>query len=154
MTNITLYHREAELLRLNSGEEGCGCADCQEYYKTLDLSVYGPRVKLYNGMVFIFDGASLKNHPRQLSPALHDTTQGGQDGGKNTKQVNSHVAGEKDTTTTRGEALRLKSDSFGGRVNSKSPAKRGRPRLVGLPVSLSTARRRQNISKGQKERLM
>ena len=49
MTN----HTTAELLRLESGMPGCGCDECQRFYKTLDLSVYGDRVKRMYGVVYI-----------------------------------------------------------------------------------------------------
>lgn len=37
-------HHKAELLRLRAGFPGCGCSDCQELYRKLDLSKYKDRV--------------------------------------------------------------------------------------------------------------
>jgi len=53
---IQQAHFEAELERLRAGYDGCGCADCQELYKTLDLSVYGDRVKDYAGTILVVAG--------------------------------------------------------------------------------------------------
>jgi len=57
MPQITT-HNQAELLRLYMGMDGCGCAECQEYYKTLDLSKYGSRVKRFGDFVIISAGTT------------------------------------------------------------------------------------------------
>lgn len=49
-------HRQAELERLRAGFEGCGCSDCQEYYRELDLTVYGERVKRVADIITIIEG--------------------------------------------------------------------------------------------------
>ena len=41
---IKQEHRDAELLRLRKGMDGCGCRECQDFYQLIDLSVYGERV--------------------------------------------------------------------------------------------------------------
>lgn len=46
-------HRRAELQRLEEGQDGCGCPECQELYKTLDLTQYGSRVIRSGGVVII-----------------------------------------------------------------------------------------------------
>lgn len=48
-------HRRAELARFDAGLPGCGCLDCQELYRTLDLSKYGDRVKHYGGFILIIE---------------------------------------------------------------------------------------------------
>lgn len=49
-------HIRAELLRLRAGYDGCGCADCQQFYTTLDLAKYGDRVKHSAGIISIEAG--------------------------------------------------------------------------------------------------
>lgn len=49
-------HHRAEQERLLAGYEGCGCASCQEFYKTINLSVYGDRVKRYADIIVILAG--------------------------------------------------------------------------------------------------
>lgn len=53
---INQGHTQAELLRLRAGFDGCGCADCQELYATLDLDMYGARVKRRSGFISIVAG--------------------------------------------------------------------------------------------------
>ena len=49
-------HHRAELQRLNDGWGGCGCQECQQFYKEIDLSIYGSRVHYYFGdMISITD---------------------------------------------------------------------------------------------------
>lgn len=50
---IRQEHKRAELQRLDEGMDGCGCSDCQELYKTLDLSKYGNRVTNFGDTVLI-----------------------------------------------------------------------------------------------------
>ncbi len=50
---IRQEHRQAELQRLDEGYAGCGCAECQELYKTLDLTRYGNRVAYCGELVII-----------------------------------------------------------------------------------------------------
>ena len=52
-TLIKEEHQHAELARLNAGMEGCGCADCREFYKTIDLTRYGSRVKTFGDYITI-----------------------------------------------------------------------------------------------------
>jgi hypothetical protein len=47
------YHIEGERARLLAGDEGCGCNLCQTFYKSIDLTVYGDRVKNYEGHITI-----------------------------------------------------------------------------------------------------
>ncbi len=49
-------HPAAELERLRAGFDGCGCSECQEYYKTIDLSNYGKRVIHLGSIITITDG--------------------------------------------------------------------------------------------------
>lgn len=42
---ILQEHQRAELQRLNDGWAGCGCADCQDFYKSIELTNYGERVQ-------------------------------------------------------------------------------------------------------------
>jgi len=62
-------HREAELLRLRYGQDGCGCAStCQPFYKTIDLLIYGERVKKLGDFIFIdagLTGADLYVPPKE-----------------------------------------------------------------------------------------
>ncbi len=53
---IKLEHRRAELQRLNSSLDGCGCALCQELYASLDLSRYGSRVTHSGDCILIIAG--------------------------------------------------------------------------------------------------
>lgn len=53
---IRAEHRRAELERLRAGYEGCGCAGCQDFYPTINLWVYGDRVKRYAGVISIVEG--------------------------------------------------------------------------------------------------
>lgn len=53
---INEEHHLAELERLRAGYDGCGCIDCQELYKTLDLSRYGSRVASYGDFILIAAG--------------------------------------------------------------------------------------------------
>jgi len=52
---IAEEHQRAELERLDTGWEGCGCRDCQEFYKTLDLSRYGNRVVRTGDMTMVLE---------------------------------------------------------------------------------------------------
>lgn len=52
-------HQDAELQRLRMGQEGCGCnPTCQDFYKTINLTPFGDRVKTFDGMIFIAAGAT------------------------------------------------------------------------------------------------
>ena len=53
---IKQEHRRAELERLRAGYDGCGCADCQELYRELDLAWYGDRVTRYGDFILIVAG--------------------------------------------------------------------------------------------------
>lgn len=54
--DIKTDHQAAEHERLAAGQEGCGCPDCQQFYKTLDLSRYGKRVIHSQDCVIITEG--------------------------------------------------------------------------------------------------
>lgn len=56
LIDIRKEHHQVELLRLQSGLDGCGCKDCQVFYAALDLSKYGDRVKRYGGFIQIVAG--------------------------------------------------------------------------------------------------
>lgn len=56
MTTILSDHHRAELQRLEQGQAGCGCSDCQALYKTLDLSKFGSRVFQLDGHISIGEG--------------------------------------------------------------------------------------------------
>lgn len=43
-TEIKQEHQRAEIERLRSGYDGCGCSDCQELYTIINLPKYGRRV--------------------------------------------------------------------------------------------------------------
>jgi hypothetical protein len=51
-------HQQAERLRLDMGMDGCGCADCQELYRTIDLEKYGARVQRFQDIITIIPGTS------------------------------------------------------------------------------------------------
>lgn len=53
-------HQKAELLRLEQGWTGCGCSDCQEFYKTIDLKKYGDRVKEIADIILISGNRKLE----------------------------------------------------------------------------------------------
>ncbi|MBI4188044.1 MAG: hypothetical protein HY529_02445 [Chloroflexi bacterium] len=53
---IKAEHHHAELERLRAGYDGCGCADCQQLYETLDLGKYGKRVVKEAGIIIITAG--------------------------------------------------------------------------------------------------
>lgn len=46
-------HRRAELQRLEDGWSGCGCSDCQELYREIDLTKYGSRVVETDGIILV-----------------------------------------------------------------------------------------------------
>lgn len=50
---ILSEHRRAELQRLDSGLPGCGCSDCQQLYREINLAKYGSRVTESGGNVLI-----------------------------------------------------------------------------------------------------
>ncbi len=58
---IAAEHIRAELQRLDDGWPGCGCADCQELYKTIDLKKYGSRVARYGDQIVIAAGRQSKD---------------------------------------------------------------------------------------------
>lgn len=58
---IKQEHTRAELERLSAGYDGCGCADCQALYATLDLAKYGNRVIRMAGSVTITAGRAGAN---------------------------------------------------------------------------------------------
>ena len=71
---IKQEHQRAEVERLRAGFDGCGCAICQELYKTLDLSAYGDRVNKSGDLINIVagkDGADLwiSHHPPDFLPS-------------------------------------------------------------------------------------
>lgn len=49
-------HRRAELQRLRMGMDGCGCAECQVFYTTIDLAAFGSRVIRYGDCISIAAG--------------------------------------------------------------------------------------------------
>lgn len=51
-------HWRSELQRLRSGMDGCGCGECQQFYKTLDLSQFGSRVRRLGDIVTIVAGVT------------------------------------------------------------------------------------------------
>jgi hypothetical protein len=53
--NIKKEHLRAEVERLDEGWSGCGCADCQELYREIDLKKYGSRVREIDGEITISD---------------------------------------------------------------------------------------------------
>jgi len=52
-SEVTNEHNRAELQRLDGGWSGCGCTDCQKFYKTIDLAVYGNRVEYSSDVITI-----------------------------------------------------------------------------------------------------
>lgn len=54
--NIKQTHREAEIMRLRAGYDGCGCSECQELYREIDLTKYGKRVIRAGDIVVIVAG--------------------------------------------------------------------------------------------------
>jgi len=58
-------HQRAELERLETGWEGCGCRDCQEFYQTIDLSRYGNRVIRSEDAITVLEDRTLlrRNFP-------------------------------------------------------------------------------------------
>jgi hypothetical protein len=74
---IKLTHQQAELQRLDDGMDGCGCPECQELYKTIDLEKYGARVHRFHDVVLIAAGAKVshaksndKDTPETPAPPL------------------------------------------------------------------------------------
>lgn len=59
-TKALTTHAQSEFDRLNRGMEGCGCAECQALYRSMDLEIYGTRVKRYQDIILITSGAPLK----------------------------------------------------------------------------------------------
>lgn len=76
--SIRKEHFRAELQRLNEGWPGCGCADCQELYKTLDHSKYGTRVTYLDGIVIIGEDPKLHRDGTGVTatPASTDRVKG------------------------------------------------------------------------------
>jgi hypothetical protein len=72
-------HRRAELLRIRKGQDGCGCKDCQEFYKTLDLSVYGARVVNIGNGTIVSAGTTGADLSRHSVANLQETTVNDQD---------------------------------------------------------------------------
>jgi len=125
-------HQEAEILRLRAGYDGCGCADCQEFYKTLDLSVYKDRVLTMAGVTCIVAGRAgadkwkeyHQNEDNNRATARHETLRNGVDNVTKIKDGESPLSNMPDnfvTTEKRGK---------------------GRPKKAG-EVSRMTAWRRQ-----------
>jgi len=82
-------HRRTELLRLDTGMAGCGCAACQEFYRTIDLSVYGSRVKRQHGVLWITGRVSVLDDDgtEGTTQEAHETPQDMQSKGDTTRQV-------------------------------------------------------------------
>ena len=59
---IKIEHRRADLQRLDSGLDGCGCSDCQELYREIDLSKYGGRVVRTNDIILIKEKQQVADH--------------------------------------------------------------------------------------------
>lgn len=55
---IRKEHHRAEFERLRAGDGGCGCGLCQAFYTTLDLSVFGDRVKRFGDLVYVVEGVT------------------------------------------------------------------------------------------------
>lgn len=64
-------HHQAEMLRLRAGFDGCGCADCQTLYATLDLEKYGKRVIRVGGFIGITEGRAGADLWNKYHPAEH-----------------------------------------------------------------------------------
>ena len=65
---IRQEHERAELGRLESGMEGCGCQHCQEFYKTIDMTRYGSRVHKFGDIVLVFENK--RTVPTDLSATV------------------------------------------------------------------------------------
>lgn len=121
---ILIEHRRAELQRLDLGMDGCGCSDCQELYKTLDLTRYGSRVIRIDGIVTIKEKSRKKPDSEN---ALTD---------------NQPLPDEKQGVTKIKDDKRLLPDTQQG-DNGIMLRRRGRPQKPdGEPVSRMTLYRR------------
>lgn len=61
---ILTEHHRAEPQRIESGQAGCGCSDCQALYAGIDLSRYGDRVLQQDGYVSIAEDANKQKQDR------------------------------------------------------------------------------------------
>lgn len=91
---IEKEHRRAESERLDMGQEGCGCSDCQVLYSTLDLIKYGGRV--YQGAV---GWVIIREQPKRVSKVISSDCQQGTDGQNTvTNPTPVKMVGDEDVT--------------------------------------------------------
>lgn len=127
---IRKEHFRAELQRLNEGWPGCGCADCQELYKTLDHSKYGTRVVYMDDIVIITEDARLHKDVTPKTPV---------------------------EAATKIETVSLANLNYGtgpGRARATSNGrKRGRPARTDLDAEISQLAHKQLSSRAIAEQL-
>ena len=70
---IKVDHSIAELERLDAGMDGCGCQDCQDFYKTINLNVYGDRVRYFHDTIIITAGAAVRRNTIPQPPDEEDS---------------------------------------------------------------------------------
>jgi hypothetical protein len=131
MSNVLTAHREAELLRLRHGYEGCGCPDCQDYYAELDLSIFGARVKRYGDVVIVTAGITGADLCRPDDNEVEDTCR---DAGQAKPGGNSYVS---KIISGGNHTVAVKS------IYETPKKRRGRPRKTGEDVSRATKYRRR-----------
>lgn len=130
-SQILTEHHRSEFQRLEQGQAGCGCSDCQDFYNTLDLSKYGKRVLHLEGFIYICAAKS----------KAEDTPQNGIDGLSDAKDVI--------TTIPCHEELLPLSDTTDTKDGIMLHRRRGRPRKpTDEPVCRMTEWRRRKEQQG------
>lgn len=119
-------HQEDELLRIRAGQDGCGCLTCQAFYETIDLAVFGARVKRYDGIISIEAGRTGADlwgiyHPDDLlSPAGN-------------------------VLPNEGVVSKIKSEGLHGEAGILKQERRGRPRKDGKISRVTAWRRKKEL---------
>lgn len=123
---IKMEHRRAELQRLDDGFDGCGCQDCQAFYRELDLSKYGNRVSYFGDIVLI---SERRKRPEPLNAFL------------------DHLDGQEGVTKIhdKGNIPPATAQAQDAGIMQQEKRTRGRPRKDG-PVNRVTLWRRQRKS--------
>lgn len=160
---INEEHRWVELKRLRMGMEGCGCAECQALYKTLELSVYDTRVIQYGDLIFIRAGRSgtdlIDNSPGDywtddsiqfvhfnkgygISPALQTVCTGLLNAGS--RPLEPSPDGDEASQDGKDDVSKIKDEgNIVGTEKSGIMKRRGRPKKIGSDISRVTEWRRR-----------
>jgi hypothetical protein len=130
-------HQTAELKRLRAGYDGCSCQDCQEFYKTLDLSLYGDRVIRLADVICIVAGRIGAESWREY----HQGTEGGVVSATRAK------AGDENNVVSKIKADEIHQPRPSVNFDTCEKRGRGRPRKTG-EISRMTVWRREQEKQG------